>query len=737
MNRGQRWIRSITRRENRWTWGGTFGMSLTAVPVLTGYVQGIPLAPPNLHILYAAAAVWTGWAVYHLAVLLLASLLALLRLPVPRLFTAGFLLFVGCTFAVWAGASISPGGAAAAAAIYALIALGGGTAAALLTAKPPSLAGVLYAVPAAAAAIAALIWLYGPGAPVFPPQPSASAALPDAAVPVLTRSYDVRTFTYGSGSDRWRKEFGRKADLVSPTVDASGFLQEWRRPRRLFWGFGPEALPLNGRVWMPEGEGPFPLALVVHGNHYMEYFSDAGFAYLGERLAGMGIITVSVDENFLNYSTWSGGIEPDMTARAWLLLQHLEWIADMSEEPGSAFSGKVDLERIALIGHSRGGQAAALAASFREFFRDAANLPLPEKQRYRIRSVAAIAPIDRAIDGKYITLRNVNYLVLQGAMDGDVNVFYGHRQYSRIRWTDGEPYFKSALYIQGANHSQFNADWGDADISSPLHLLLNRKDLLAGEAQRRVAETYIAAFLAATLGGDRGYLPMLRDYRHARDLLPETTYLQQYEESGFVPFVRYNEDEDKTTAAWRGTQINGEGLSVWKELELEDREGDSLFNDAVYLAWDGKQEAVYEIDLSEFDRWPEALGPDSVLGFDLANADLNPAHRGAEPPEIRLEIETSSGRRIRIDPDTIQPMPPAVHTRFTKSQFFEQAIRNGALGHSAEATLQTFLVPLMFPGENLAFGPDRITTLRFYFPEGRPGRIILDNIGVYPEGLRE
>ena len=59
-------------------------------------------------------------------------------------------------------------------------------------------------------------------------------------------------------------------------------------------------LPVNARVWYPDGPGPFPLVLIVHGNHDMRKFSDPGYAYLGEHLASRGFILASIDENFLN-----------------------------------------------------------------------------------------------------------------------------------------------------------------------------------------------------------------------------------------------------------------------------------------------------------------------------------------------------------------------------------------------------------------------------------------------------
>ena len=52
--------------------------------------------------------------------------------------------------------------------------------------------------------------------------------------------------------------------------------------RNSYWGFTPKEMPLNARVWYPDGPGPFPLVLVVHGNHNMRDFSDPGYDYLGD-----------------------------------------------------------------------------------------------------------------------------------------------------------------------------------------------------------------------------------------------------------------------------------------------------------------------------------------------------------------------------------------------------------------------------------------------------------------------
>jgi acetyl esterase/lipase len=50
-----------------------------------------------------------------------------------------------------------------------------------------------------------------------------------------------------------------------------------------------------------------------------------------------------------------------MPVRAWLLLQHLDLWRTWGEDDASLFHGQVDMERVALMGHSRGGEAAAAA----------------------------------------------------------------------------------------------------------------------------------------------------------------------------------------------------------------------------------------------------------------------------------------------------------------------------------------------------------------------------------------
>ncbi len=110
------------------------------------------------------------------------------------------------------------------------------------------------------------------------PQGPAPAAI-RAPNPGIAGPFRVKTLTYGSGNDKWRPEY-RNVAIKTPTVDATTFFPDFKnwkaKARRWYWGFDFDKLPLNARVWYPDGPGPFPLVLIVHGNHQMELWSDPG-----------------------------------------------------------------------------------------------------------------------------------------------------------------------------------------------------------------------------------------------------------------------------------------------------------------------------------------------------------------------------------------------------------------------------------------------------------------------------
>ncbi|MHC5064215.1 MAG: hypothetical protein ACYTG5_09595 [Planctomycetota bacterium] len=422
----------------------------------------------------------------------------------------------------------------------------------------------------------------------------AEAAQPVAAITLpmdisAKGVFAVDAFTYGSGEDKRRPEFAEAVRIKTEPVNAKHFakLSGWTKSlRERFWGFGVKKFPRNGRVWMPQGEGPFPLVLVVHGNHNMAEFSDPGYEYLGQHLGSHGYITVSVDENFLNGS-FLGGVPKENDARGWMLLKHLELFREWNGGEGNPFSGKVDMQRIGLIGHSRGGEAVGHAAAFNKlaYYPDDAKVKFDFN--FNIRSIIAIAPSDGQYKPatKYTPLENISYFVIHGAHDADVSRFVGDRQYERVTFTEPGPWFKSSLYVYRANHGQWNQVWGDTDTGPPRSWFLNRGALMPAEDQRKVAEMYFLGFFEATLRDRREYVDMFRDHRRIADRLPETFYVSRFEDPSFRLLTDFEEDIDITTTSLEGGSMSGENLALWKEADIPMRGGGSRMNNGVHLGW--------------------------------------------------------------------------------------------------------------------------------------------------------
>ncbi|TFV94519.1 hypothetical protein E4S40_10895 [Algoriphagus kandeliae] len=612
--------------------------------------------------------------------------------------------------------------------------------------------------------------------------------------PANPGSFEVDYFTYGSGKDIRREEYAEGVRYETSSVDGTAFLDHWEglsgKYRTHFWGFDYRELPLNGRVWKPKGEGPFPLVLIVHGNHPMQDFSDPGYAYLGELLASRGIILVSVDENFINGS-WSDipeGLERENDARAWLLLEHLKQWKAWNEDAQHELSGQIAMDKLALIGHSRGGEAVGHAAMLNQldFYPDDASIPLG--YHFDIQSVIAIAPVDGQYKpGNSLTkIENVSYLGIHGAQDADVESFDAAKQYERVSFTDSAYRFKAGIYIAGANHGQFNTRWGDNDVLATFSGILNKNQLMDEAEQEQIAKVYISAFLETTLFKKEDYLPLFADARKGRHWLPETIYLSQFEDSKSQFWANFDEDFDVVSLTEEG-KAKGENLTVWREGEVIPKYG-LKGTRALFLGWNYDEfggdsvnwesgpkpqlsdsvRASYTISLGQNTFRPDSS---SVLIFSLAesNESSNPKKSGKwikknesneeelenesvgenevdeeqveesenkeeekeskeekplSPIDFTIELTDQQGERLTFLLSEFSPLQRLIKSRVMKIQFLDDK-------DETESVFQLYQFDLQkLRALNPAFQPENLNQIRFIFDQSEVGVIVLDKVGI-------
>lgn len=592
----------------------------------------------------------------------------------------------------------------------------------------------------------------------------------DAPDPSRPGSYQVLTLYYGSGTDKNRPEYRDSVAFKTEPVDASKLvsLGQSADERNGYWGFTPKEMPLNARVWYPDGDGPFPLVLVVHGNHDMKDFSDPGYDYLGNLLASRGYILASVDENFIN-----GGIREENDARGWFLLKHVGLFGEFNQDPANPFYGKVDMGNVALMGHSRGGEAVANAAAFNVLSHYPDDASLTFDFNYDIKGIVSIAPVDGQYlpTGRKVVAENVSYLTFHGSHDGDVTSFHGLRIYDRLRFTDDQFHFKAAVYVYRANHGQWNTVWQNHDNGPRSGRILDLRGLIPQADQRHFAEIYVSSFLDVVLKGDKRYLPIFRDHRVIGQWLPKTMYVTRYETSALRPLATFEEDIDVTSGSAPGVTLQGDSLATWKEATLALRSANrnntsqSQENQAVWLGWNNRiagpdttrmgPPARFTVGLPDGLARDWALGEGTTLDFMLGATNAMPgprkdpvppdttkkadgaANRGGDRPkpkddeekppvDLSVQVEDAAGHTASVDLRRYGAIRRPLETYVMRRSDQERQ----RFADNWEQVLQTYSIPLGdFTAVNPALDLRTLNAVRLVFDRAVSGEVAVDQIG--------
>lgn len=351
----------------------------------------------------------------------------------------------------------------------------------------------------------------------------------------------VREFEYGAMNDPARLTTDVSSYFNSPDASVSVPMN---------------AVPLHGVVRYPDGPGPFPLVLIVHGNHDPQDPSYRGYNYLLDLLASHCMIAVSVEEDFLN--GWVGG---EMDARGIVLLRHLQLWREWNRTPGHPFFTKVDMGSIGLAGHSRGGEAIAAANLFNFSVHNPTDAPVGATSHnfgFNIRSLYAIAPVDGQFDSGPMTLTNADYYIMHGTHDGDVSDFQGQKFHNRAHpVTSSTNNFKGLLWVYGANHGQWNTDWGTCCEGS-----VGPSALISAGDQQQIGKTYMSSYFLAGLKGWTPYRHFLSGEAAFASIPAAVTRVFQYQDPKRIFLNHYEEDTDPSTGSLAGVSNTTSGSFV-------------------------------------------------------------------------------------------------------------------------------------------------------------------------------
>ena len=337
------------------------------------------------------------------------------------------------------------------------------------------------------------------------------------------------------------------------------------------YNFGAQAQPLSdiggvrgevqGRMYLPNGRGPHPLVIFMHGRHATcynlatlqsanvwpcpagdgEIDSYAGYDGAGEALASHGFVVVSIGANAINANDNQLSPDDGAAARGQEFLDTLTWLQKADRgQPVSFFDaqtnqtvtlnqaltagqvaasqtgdataadlvGTMDFNDIGIMGHSRGGEGAATAVSLN------AGLARP----WAIKSVFELAPIDFTRD----TVPDIPEATLLPYCDGDVSDQQGQHFYADSKGAFADNVLRSDIWVMGTDHDFYNQDWTPPTPGSSDDWTAGRQsatDPVCGEQatgtsrltpadQYQVGAAYVSGWFELTLDGQKQFLPM-------------------------------------------------------------------------------------------------------------------------------------------------------------------------------------------------------------------------------------
>lgn len=309
-------------------------------------------------------------------------------------------------------------------------------------------------------------------------------------------------------------------DLGTLSLDQTGVKPEW----------ATMPVALTGVIGLPAGDDPVPWVVLLHGRHGGCHFAlnrpsqwpcddpdyDQGLAYLAQGLveAGFGVIAPNLNAAFS--ATYGATPERRNTLanqRSQAIIDaHLTRLAAAHGGEDSGFgadltrqlTGRVDWERLGMVGHSMGGGAAALNALTRQ---DRNNSTQIANGLGPVSALILVAPTRSQPLAQWddiYQLPDIPTAILLGGCDRDITDFSSLYYAETAAQSSTRQTPVAVVMPLGANHNFFNAAVREDDYyRRPDHAALcnpqQSRQRLSRVAQETWLTRYSQAFFTTTL----------------------------------------------------------------------------------------------------------------------------------------------------------------------------------------------------------------------------------------------
>jgi len=348
----------------------------------------------------------------------------------------------------------------------------------------------------------------------------------------------------------------------------------------------------------------FPLVVILHGNHQVctnfqctcnknqRVPNHKGYDYLLDLWASHGFIAVSIDGYDITGCPADRFIE-----RGALMLEHLRYWLNWNDPsvPDATFGGRyydrVDVDRIGIAGHSRGGEGAAAAVQINQ------DLALG----YAIKALITIAPTDfnsgvpPGGGPTQFVVAGTPLFNIMGSSDGDVIDMQGAQLWDRAA-PDGRRATKAQAFVYGADHNSWNTIWIDPAWGGFSDGVGGNR--ISAQQQQDTGRVYMTAWWMAFLQGRAELLALHRGVIDSPRLDGVTTHWS-YEATDHLDIDHFQDTPaDKNFNSLGGANVASPPPLTWQENGLRPGNYDGSFyqdTNGLIVGWSALTDYVVDV----------------------------------------------------------------------------------------------------------------------------------------------
>ncbi|MEJ7645306.1 MAG: hypothetical protein WKF87_11980 [Chryseolinea sp.] len=414
----------------------------------------------------------------------------------------------------------------------------------------------------------------------------------------------------------------------------------------------------------------------------------------------------SIKLNFKLPSQEMGGL-----GRVNLIFKHLELIE-------RKFGSQANVDKIAIFGHSRGGEAAIMAANLN-----------PNPTKYKISSLVSLAPTDQ-FENSTLT-KDIPYFVLYGSRDGDVNGMPTPpgpmRSGGFTLWDRAvNSSLKTMAFVYKATHNGFIKDNHDyievmrKDLTKfilpdPTHL---DSFLLQITTQKNICIGYTNAFLRYTLFNENSWRPLFTGEWTPPSIVfsgSKGIYFQfQNKASDRLPIEDFESDGSAVSTikpGWKKGKLRDLPADISKVATNADQSSDPYSphdTKALSVKWVANDKIHFKVsdeglDVSSYSAISFRI---TKIAFAAGNANINTMQVGLNDAFMQ-----KVGKHVVIPDPDLRP--------------------STSLGDNETLTSKSAMMTARIPLEVFTAGGidlTKITNIQFLFPQSGNGSVDIDSV---------